>query len=146
MLINSHSYCVCITFRDHSVTVLLVSLNCNFISSSEVKHKNKRSARKKYIFLYLMVWVYNFMNGTHICYGLTRVHDRLKGEVTPLNIKREFVHVQLAGAYDHLVISVFNQTTAFNGEIRTRRGFVSLCPVRQKITISYSHSKKQHQL
>lgn len=71
------------------------------------------------------------------CYVLTRVHNRLEGYVALLKVKGEFVHVELAGAHHHLVIPVFDHTIVVDAEIRTRRGFILLCPVWEEMRIDY---------
>lgn len=60
---------------------------------------------------------------------ITSVNDRLEGQVAALSVEGEFVDVHPAGADQHLVILDFNDTFIIDGEIRTRRSFVLLCPV-----------------
>lgn len=43
---------------------------------------------------------------------LTRMHNRLEGQVAALDVEREFVDVHPAGADQHLVILDFDQTVA----------------------------------
>ena len=57
------------------------------------------------------------------------MNDRLEGQVAALSVEGKLVNVHPAGADQHLVILDFNVTFIVDGEIRTRRSFVLLCPV-----------------
>ena len=59
--------------------------------------------------------------------------DRFEGKVAALDVKGEFVNVHPAGAHQHLVILDFNISLIVDGEIRTWRGSVFLCPVWEQI-------------
>ena len=77
------------------------------------------------------LWCY-FPSGTYEtvkCNRLTRVYDRLEGEVAGLNVEGEFVNAHPAGADQHLVVRYFNFTITVNDEKRIWRGSVLLCPV-----------------
>lgn len=57
------------------------------------------------------------------------MYDGLEGEIAALCVEGELVNVHPAGANQHLVVLDFNVTFIVDGEIRTRRSFVLLCPV-----------------
>lgn len=57
------------------------------------------------------------------------MYDRLEGEIAALCVEGELVNVHPAGANQHLVVLDFNVTFIVDGEIRTWRSFVLLCPV-----------------
>lgn len=59
----------------------------------------------------------------------TRMHHRLEGQVAALDVKWEFVDVHPASADQHLVVLDLHQTITVDGEMRTWRGFVFLCPL-----------------
>ena len=68
---------------------------------------------------------------------LTCVYGRLEGEVAALYVEGEVVNVHPAGADQHLVVLDFNIAVIVDGEVRTRRSFVLLCPAHRH-TCEYS--------
>ena len=60
---------------------------------------------------------------------LTGVNEGLEGEVAALSVEGELVNVHPAGAGYDLIIHKLHVTPTCNGEIRTGRGLVPLCPV-----------------
>lgn len=68
---------------------------------------------------------------------LTRIYNRLEGEVAFLGVKGEFVNLHPAGTDQHQVIPKFNITIKANGEITTWRSLVLLCPVKHILPQNY---------
>lgn len=59
------------------------------------------------------------------------MYNGLEGQVAALRVKGEFVDVHPAGADQDLVVLDFHIADVIDGQIRTGRGFVLLCPVQQ---------------
>lgn len=83
----------------------------------------------------ILRWFVNYIHVTVNCLkrALTRVNGRFEGEVAALYVKWEFVDVHPAGADEDLVVLDFHVAVIVDGEIRTRRGFVLLCPVEDQV-------------
>lgn len=60
--------------------------------------------------------------------ALTAVYGRLEGEIAPLHVEGELVNVHPAGADQHLIVVGFNISFIIDGDIRSWRSFVLLCP------------------
>lgn len=149
MLMNSHSYWVRITSRDHSVACDELIWRTSCISASDMgdKHKLKFPCRVTKTKCTVCVdiwccvqftlncespykrWTQTWENRSReLSYRLTRMYDRLEGEFAALNVKGEFVNVHSAGADKHLVILNMDFTSRGDGEMRTWRSFVFFCP------------------
>lgn len=146
---NSHSYWIRITSRDHSVNFEALRMAANLISSSKVENESetvrfpnfsKSSNGMCWYFAQVTrcqseqkTFYMDVQKGLNRpIYRLTRVYCRLEREVAALDVKGEFVNLHPAGADQHQVVPQFDETMICNCEIRTRRGFVLLCPVVER--------------
>lgn len=124
MSMNSHSYWVLITSRDHSVASAELACRTRLISSagSEGKGKFLNRLTKNNVLL---------TNTTKRvpAFRLTRVDDRFEWEVAALDVEGEFINLHPAGADQHLVVLNLDRTIKLYGEKRTWRGFVLFYPV-----------------
>lgn len=95
----------------------------------ELKWENAviTSVRKKNMPWYLMMSIPETKKNK-ICYELTSMCHWLEGEVAALNVKGEFVHIHLTGAYYHMIIPKWDVAIWINRQKRVCSSPILLCP------------------